>query len=394
MSRKRRSKMLPLEDEEPVERGSESEDADGAPAAKRQRGGRRGGGGGRARAFKAATDLTSTYFQGQDVGAGSGRTLADLAIDVGTQEEGVRSLLASLPERHAPQKAALRKRQHAQFGRWWAQLAAGHSLLLYGFGSKYELLQQFAQEQLGRGDAACLAVNGLQPGLAAKQIMQHAVAAVKQSKAAHYRGCILDDLLSLLRSDERHLYLVLHNIDGPGLRDHSAQRALSQLAALPTVHLAASVDHANAAALWDTQTRDRFSWVWHNVTNYAPYLREVGYAAIPSMLVGRSEQCSKESATVVLASLSASAREVFKLVAHAQLDPEGEKGIPFGRLFQVCRERFLVSNEMLLKSFLTEFKDHELLVTKRAADGAADLLHVPLAEDVLQQVLVDVDAMG
>lgn len=49
-------------------------------------------------------------------------------------------------------------------------------------------------------------------------------------------------------------------------------------------------------------------------------------AAIPSMLVGRSEQCSKESATVVLASLSASAREVFKLVAHAQLDPEGEKG--------------------------------------------------------------------
>ena len=129
-----------------------------------------------------------------------------------------------------------------------------------------------------------------------------------------------------------------------GLRDRAAQRALSELAALPNVHLAASVDHANAALLWDQQasrqgggcraggavewvesmlldlkrrlfssrgqerrgaanqlhivdrpllpeplltrrcprplpqTRDRFSWVWHNATNYAPYLREVGFA--------------------------------------------------------------------------------------------------------------------
>lgn len=41
-------------------------------------------------------------------------------------------------------------------------------------------------------------------------------------------------------------------------------------------------------------------------------------------------------------------------------------GITFQRLFQLCRERFLVSNEMLLKSFLTEFRDHELLGTRWA----------------------------
>ena len=39
-------------------------------------------------------------------------------------------------------------------------------------------------------------------------------------------------------------------------------------------------------------------------------------------------------------------------------------GVTFQRLFQQCRERFLVSNEMLLKAFLTEFRDHELLQTK------------------------------
>ena len=29
------------------------------------------------------------------------------------------------------------------------------------------------------------------------------------------------------------------------------------------------------------QTRDRFGWVWYNVTNFEPYLREVGYAGAP-----------------------------------------------------------------------------------------------------------------
>lgn len=42
-----------------------------------------------------------------------------------------------------------------------------------------------------------------------------------------------------------------------GLRDSAAQRLLSELAALPNVHLAASVDHANAALLWDQQVPPR-----------------------------------------------------------------------------------------------------------------------------------------
>ncbi|EFN52388.1 hypothetical protein CHLNCDRAFT_26858, partial [Chlorella variabilis] len=323
------------------------------------------------------------------------------------EEGGLRDLLASLPERHPESKAALRRRQHAQFGRWWAQLRAGNSLLLYGFGSKHDLLSRFARQQTG--DGACLAVNGLHPGLTAKQVRAGLVPPARtcwtrlkacwacwdrQSWAAHYRGCSKDDMLELVGRDQRRLYLVLHNIDGPGLRDHSAQRVLSELAALPNVHLAASVDHVNAALLWDQQvccTRDRFSWVWHNATNYEPYHREVGYAG--EGRGGGARAGVMQSATVVLASLSHSAREVFRLVADAQLDPSGEQGVTFQRLFQQCRERFLVSNEMLLKAFLTEFRDHELLQTKRASDGS-ELLHVPLGEEVLQQVLQDMDAMG
>lgn len=55
-----------------------------------------------------------------------------------------------------------------QFGRWWAQLRAGHSLLLYGFGSKHDLLNSFAEEWTT--DGARCTINCLQPGLTAKQV--------------------------------------------------------------------------------------------------------------------------------------------------------------------------------------------------------------------------------
>ena len=51
---------------------------------------------------------------------------------------------------------------------------------------------------------------------ATPQILMWATAALKGTKAAHYRGCSKDDMLGLLASDERRLYLTLHNIDGPG----------------------------------------------------------------------------------------------------------------------------------------------------------------------------------
>ena len=84
----------------------------------------------------------------------------------------------------------------------------------------------------------------------------------------------------------------------------------------------------------------------------------------PRPLAPCREECTRESAAVVLSSLSHNAREVFRVVADAQLDPGGAKGISFERLFGACRDRFLVSNEMLLRAFLTEFKDHDLVTTK------------------------------
>jgi hypothetical protein len=103
------------------------------------------------------------------------------------------------------------------------------------------------------------------------------------------------------------------------------------------------------------------------------------------------EAVSRASALVVLSSMNATAREVFRLVADAQLDSEGDGGLPFQRLFQQCRDRFVVSNQMALTAFLTEFKDHNIVTTKRGSDGA-ELLCVPLEAEALRHVLSEMEA--
>jgi len=58
----------------------------------------------------------------------------------------------------------------------------------------------------------------------------------------------------------------------------------------------------------------------------------------------------------------------------------------FSQLFRICRENFIVSNDMALRSHLNEFRDHQLLQTEKGADGL-DRLKVPMAADALQSLL-------
>lgn len=56
-------------------------------------------------------------------------------------------------------------------------------------------------------------------------------------------------------------------------------------------------------------------------------------------------------------------------------------GIPFSVLYRWCRQQFLVSTDLALRSQLVEFVDHEVIKWKR--DG--DVLYVPVDIEVLVQ---------
>ena len=195
-----RKRKLPLSDtEDEVGSGSDGEG---------QRKARRGP------ATRSTAGLVSTFFL--PPAAGSGQTLADLLRLAPGEEEKLAGLLQQLPPKHAAERAALRAQHHRQLGRCWLQWRAGNSLLFYGFGSKYDLLETLQREKTR--DGASVSVNGLQAGVTAKQVLMWTVGALKQARPQAYRSYSADELLELIATEarRRRVYVIIHNLDGPG----------------------------------------------------------------------------------------------------------------------------------------------------------------------------------
>jgi len=76
----------------------------------------------------------------------------------------------------------------------------------------------------------------------------------------------------------------------------------------------------------------------------------------------KGEERHIRGAANVLSSLTSNARSIFRLLAEHQLsNPEG---MAFQTFYTQCREQFLATNEITLRSHLTEFVDHELTRTR------------------------------
>lgn len=61
----------------------------------------------------------------------------------------------------------------------------------------------------------------------------------------------MDDLFAFLdeppvEESESLVCIVIHNIDGPGLRDSETQQYLARLSACSHIRVVASIDHVNA----------------------------------------------------------------------------------------------------------------------------------------------------
>lgn len=289
-----------------------------------------------------------------------------------------------LQPRNRMQKQALLQGYRQQHDRWRFLLRQRFSLLFYGFGSKRGLLEAFAEEALT--DGGVLACDGLAPGINSKQVLQAVASALTHRSCKSHSH---SELLSLIVSEPpcRQLYLLLHNIDGPGLRSAEEQLWLSRLSQAPAVRLVASVDHVNAALLWNSRMAAAFNWLWVDGTTYAAYDAET--RSVPPIITSCKQSSTKRAATTVLSTLVSNAREVFKVLAAQQLEDPSAAGVSFPLLLRVVRdERYILNSEHALKSILTELRDHELIKLRPGPDGG-EVMYVPMEPDMLRAALQD-----
>ena len=286
---------------------------------------------------------------------------------------------------------------------WLVEMHSGFNVLLYGLGSKKRLMEDFCKQCLP--DSVYLVVNGYFPGLTVKQVLTslssdllgHNGSFKSHTEHAQFVADVLERQsskkggVSNIAIPPHEVFLVIHNLDGPMLRNDQAQAALSILAVSKRVHVIASVDHINAPLLCDQARLSRFNWTWHDVTTFQTYREETSYEN--SLLVRQSGSLALSSLNHVVRSLTPNARGIFELLARYQLEhkkdgcsEKGYQGLSFSECYRRCREKFLVNSDLTLRAQLTEFIDHKLVRSNKGSDGVEYLL-IPVDDATLSQFL-------
>ncbi|XP_041057775.1 origin recognition complex subunit 2 isoform X2 [Carcharodon carcharias] len=304
----------------------------------------------------------------------SDRTLQKLRTPKLDQEAMTR-LLSDDRSPFAGELRQLKEEHERLFHKWMLQTQLGFSLVLYGLGSKRELLEDFRSQMLE--GIVHVVVNGFFPSITLKSILNSITEEVLGNEGS-FRNPMdqLDFIVRAFKEDSSlDLYLLIHNIDGQMLRGDRNQQILGQLSAIPGIHLIASIDHLNAPLMWDQTRSCLFNWLWYEVTTFRPYTEETSYEN--SLLVRQSGTLALSSLTHVLRSLTPNARGIFKLLAQFQLenkDNSSYPGLSFQDFYQRCRDDFLVNSNLTLRAQLTEFRDHKLIRNKKGADGVEYLI--------------------
>ncbi|NXK84246.1 ORC2 protein, partial [Amazona guildingii] len=302
-------------------------------------------------------------------------------------QQTLHDLLKKAPLAYAAEIKELNQLHESLFSKWMLQLHLGFNIVLYGLGSKRDLLEKFRTSLLQ--DSVHLVVNGYFPSITVRSILNSITEEVLDHIGT-FRSPLdqLDFIIEKFKEDSSlELYVLIHNLDSQMLRGERSQQILAQLSSLPSIYLIASVDHINAPLMWDQAKLSLYNWLWYETTTFSPYVEETSYEN--SLLVQQSGSLALSSLTHVLLSLTVNARGIFRLLAQYQLENKGNPsypGLSFQDFYQRCREAFLVNSDLTLRAQLTEFRDHKLIRTKRGADGVEYLL-IPVDDSTLTDFL-------
>ncbi|GBM77351.1 Origin recognition complex subunit 2 [Araneus ventricosus] len=330
--------------------------------------------------------FSETYFSAQkEKGSStSNRTLSNLKLER-TNIEELQKILKSLPDPHKKEKEALFKNYQSQFQKWTFLLHEGFNILLYGVGSKQNILNSFCKECLS--DSLYVVVNGFFPSLTIKQVLSSIT-----EGALEYDGKFSSNyehaeyIKKHFSEGKDELYLIIHNLDGMSLRSTKTQTLLSSLATVPNIHFVASIDHINAPLMWDQIMLSHFKWVWFDVTTFEPYVLETSYEN--SIFKDKSSHLLLSSLLNVYNGLNSNGQGVFKILAQHQFEQKDQSflGISFHEWYQECRDAFLVTSEVTMQAQLSEFKNHKLLSSRKSVEGC-ELWYIPVDAVTLEQFL-------
>ncbi|KAJ5238910.1 hypothetical protein N7468_003529 [Penicillium chermesinum] len=307
---------------------------------------------------------------------------------------------------------------HRSFPQWAFEFEEGFNICLFGYGSKRKLVQHFAdwvyQRSTSKTSPPIVIVNGYTPGVSIRSIFATIATALLGEDVPSKLGAqpteVLEFLQSVLKSrpaDEDPVTVLINSVDAPPLRRAANQALLARLAATPRIRLLLTADTPNFTVMWDISLRDQLNLVFHDCTTFTPFAVESDVVEEVNALLGRKGQRAggKDGVGFVLKSLPENARNLYRLLltevitimedghqsddeGGADSKPSDEHGVEFRLLYQKATEEFIASSEMMFRTLLKEFHDHQM-ITSRMDPSGMEILGVPLSRDEMEGVLED-----
>lgn len=318
----------------------------------------------------------------------------------------------------AEEKEYLLSLHHRSFPQWNFEFDEGFNICLFGYGSKRKLVQQFADwlyHHSASKNPPIVIVNGYTPGISIRSIFAMIASALLGDDLPSKLGAQPTEVLELVQSalknrpdNEGPVTVLINSVDAPPLRRAANQALLARLAATPRIRLLFTADTPNFTAMWDISLRDQLNLVFHDGTTFTPFAVESDVVEEVNSLLGRKGQRAggKDGVGFVLKSLPENARNLYRLLLTEvitlmddghQSDDEGganggyntdDNGIEFRVLYQKATEEFIASSEMMFRTLLKEFHDHQM-ITSRMDPSGMEILGVPLSRDEMEGVLED-----
>lgn len=352
-----------------------------------------------------SSSSNQSYFraQGDKKNCTSNNTLKKLKgkrLDINQISEALnKAPKNSISKKIDAAKKVLENKNKLMFKEWEIYLTEStettesYNILLFGFGSKRNLIHSFCNSKLLDEDK--LVVNGFFPGLTIKSILNSICSEVLREESPPVDIVGMSKLIcDHYKKSLRALYLIIHNIDGVALRLQNSQQILSQLASNKNIHLIASVDHINSPLIWEQKTILSFNWLSFDSTTYERYKEETSNEGSLA-LAGRLTSSSSTAGGLVLSallhvtgSLTRNARACFRILVkdHLEEHDQEQKGTLFPDLYRRARESFFVNSEVNLRAHLTEFIDHKLLQIRKSGDGG-EVIVLTVDRNILQDYL-------
>ncbi|KAF8430058.1 origin recognition complex subunit 2-domain-containing protein [Tirmania nivea] len=363
-----------------------------------------------------------SYFEQHRRGAKtSNSTLAGLAqLDLGDYYR----LLREYPLPHEDERAMLLDVHRENFGQWAFELSQGFNVMLYGYGSKRQLLMGFAAKVYSPKNHIVV-VNGYVPSVTTRDILNNIFATILGVEHRWKLGSnphdMLDKLIGLLDGEENdknndedndkdtstrfpsdaRITLIIHSLDGESLRADRHQSLLSRLASHPRVSLVASTDHIKAPLLWDSAKVSQFNFLWHDATTFQHYSSSEASVEEVLYMGGSGRAGGTKGVKYVLASLPQNAKDLYRILVSHQLQSMEEDGagrageggemygVEYKVLYQMGVEEFICSNDMAFRTLLKEFHDHQMVTSKKDVQGT-EVLWAPFRKEELESILEDI----